>query len=199
MLINYRSLYRKRKELAGLKEETSSLHAQLKAKRRNLQTLEKLLKEASQMKEAAEVAEQPRRTNDYTTFMIACPDGTFVELTEVPQTTIRRVVAELKMALTVDQAQSKSNGNVPFDLAQPFRLYLKGKLMHMDATLEQCGVRNGDTMVVSMDQRSCTISQTAPMVKEVIIQENKSMNLDGISEVVEMQIEGMKRLAEEVK
>lgn len=199
--IDDRSLYRKRKEMAGLKEETTSLHSQLKAKRRNLHTLEKLLKDANRNKELSHLEEEKSSKKQSTiTFMVAFPDGTFIELMEAPETTVRRIITEMKHALLIDNARGNNTAdNCISDLNKPFKLFFKGKLLYNDATMDQCGLRNGDTILFAPDHKAAPEPTPQVVRKEVIMQESQSPNIDGVMDVIREQMECMKKLTDEVK
>ena len=108
-------LYRKRKELAYLKEESTRLQIALKTKRRNLQTLEKLIESANldhdlflqqQQKQLSAESGQVKQKNDHSLlkFFVGFPDGMFIELEESSEITIKYLISVINNLLFYERS-----------------------------------------------------------------------------------------------
>jgi hypothetical protein len=106
----FRTLYRKRKELIYLKEETTRLQVQLKSKRRNLFTLEKILETTQNQPIPTEtVVDNPSakiyKPNSHALikFFVAFSDGMYIELEESSEITIKYLLSILNNLLYHEQ------------------------------------------------------------------------------------------------
>lgn len=168
-----------------MKEEVHGLHGQLKAKRRNLSTLEKIVKDSNR---TADVPQLSTR-NPFIKFFVTFPDGLFVEFEEAPETTIRRLLTLIINILTVDGRKSFAKD---FDEVQ-LKLFLKGKMLKHDTTLDQCGITDGDTILASYKK------EDPVSTKEIVTISPPKEDNKHVLDAISIQMEGMKRLADEVK
>lgn len=214
-----RALHRKRKELSTLREEVESLHSQLKAKRRNLVTLEKLVKESSKSSQKGGIPAKDEETTPPETikFYLSLPNNLFMELEERPSTTIRNVISQAKNVLLTDPSFDDSMLVAEDDkshLGLLLKIFSKGKLLLPDSTLEHCGILSGDTLVASLPgssakpanrQKQPPISLPTPEVKFIPAPEPKAENnetkqmMEGLRELLQKQVKTMEQFAAEVR
>eukprot|EP00981_Chlorochromonas_danica_P007850 scaffold1884_cov343-Ochromonas_danica.AAC.67 len=214
-----RALHRKRKELSSLREEVESLHSQLKAKRRNLVTLEKLVKESSKSAQKGGILAKDEETTPPETikFYLSLPNNLFMELEERPSTTIRNIISQAKNVLLTDPTFDDSMLVAEDDkshLGLLLKLFSKGKLLLPDSTLEHCGILPGDTLVASLpgstkpanrQKQPSAVSFPAPeQVKFIPAPEPKTENnetklmMEGLRELLQKQVKTMEQFAAEV-
>ncbi len=215
MLLSHRSLYRKRKELSGLKEEANSLYAQLKAKRRNLHTLEKILKDANEIAELnkPKEAQLSKPSSPFLKFFVTFPDGLFVEFEELPDTPLRKLLSLIQNIIVNNypkESQSKENkeANSRYwdEVLSQIKLFLRGKmlLVEQNFSLEQCGIKSGDTILATLPKPAPApekvIVEKIPIVAEKPVSNPKDQKmLDGIMQAVGTQLECIQKLTAEVK
>lgn len=155
LLPPYRSLAKKRRELAELEESTKLLRNQVKAKKQNIATLEDLLREANRTREK-ELRKLKMKTGDASEprpailhFFIAGPEGLCVEFTQKAETTIAQLHKEARKAFI-----SKRDVDVSYDVdSVDLRLVFKGKLLLPEQTIEECEIREGDTIMAMLVER----------------------------------------------
>lgn len=178
----------------ALKEEATSLQHQLKAKRRNLATLEKVVREANEIK-AAEAPIKPKQS-PFVKFFMTLPDGLFVEFEELRETTIRQLVLMLRNALSNHRSQKSVT-----EAGDGLKLFLKGKLLILDHSLERCGLQDGDTILVAIpDEAPPKKFEEAPKpVPEVkIVDKTDTASLliqQKVLDAVERQVHSLDELA----
>lgn len=179
----------------ALKEETTSLQHQLKAKRRNLATLEKVVREANEIK-AAEAPPKPKQV-PFVKFFMTLPDGLFVEFEELRETTVRQLILMLRNALANHRSQQ-----VVSEAGDGLKLFLKGKLLILDHSLERCGIQDGDTILISLpEEKPIRRVEEAPkpVVQEVKIIEKPDKDSlfiqQKVLEAVEKQVHSLEELA----
>jgi zinc finger protein DZIP1 len=189
-----RALHQKRKEMNGLKEEAASLQNQLRAKRRNLATLEKVVREANEIK-AVEAPVKPKRS-PFVKFFVTLPNGLFVEFEELRDTTIRQLLLMLRNAL----ANHRSQGAIA-EAGDSLKLFLKGKLLILDHSLERCGLQDGDTILVAIPddeppKRVEIAPAPAPEIKIIEKTDKESLVIQQkVLEAVEKQVNSLEELA----
>jgi hypothetical protein len=150
-----RSLSKKRKELAELEESTKLLRNQVKAKKQNIATLEDLLKEANRTREKelrklklAKGAE-PEVRPTIIRFFIAGPEGLCVEFVQKAETEVAQLLSEARKAFV-----SKRDHDASYDASMiELRLIFKGKLLMPQQTIEDCEIREGDTIMAILAER----------------------------------------------
>lgn len=211
-----RSLYRKRKELSGLKEEANSLYAQLKAKRRNLHTLEKILRDANETADMNKPKEEAKlKRSPFIKFFVTFPDGLFVEFEELPDTPLRKLVSLVQNVLVNNQGSDggaeNANKQTRWDEFLPhIKLFLRGKMLLVDQalTLEQCGIQSGDTLLASYTKpvqlvppptEKIFVEKTPVVVEKEAANPRDQQMLDGIMGAVGKQLECIQKLTSEVK
>lgn len=179
----------------SLKEESSSLQQQLKAKRRNLATLEKVVREANEVKSA----EPPKpKQSPFLKFFMTLPDGLFVEFEELRDTTIRQLLLILRNALSSHRSQK-----LVTEAGDHIRLFLKGKLLILDHSLEQCGLRDGDTILVNITED--VVEKKAEVVTVPETKVDNSHNVEAlllqqkVLDAVEKQLTSVDTLTAELK
>ena len=152
----YRSLAKKRRELVELEESTKLLRNQVKAKKQNIATLEDLLKEANRTREKElrklklhKGSSEPEPRQSIIKFFIAGPEGLCVEFVEKAETNISQLLKEARKAFI-----SKRDNDINYDQEMvDIRLVFKGKLLLPDQTLEDCDIREGDTLMAMLVER----------------------------------------------
>lgn len=191
-IFEFRSLHEKRKELASLKEETLSLHQQIKSKRRNLTTLEKLVREAQDQREeedhTSKYTKKKTPTVPFVKFYITFPDGVYVELEELKETSIRHLLQVVRNALA-GQKHPLQEG-----IHDNTKLFLRGKILLLDSTLAQCGVQDGDTIIVSSLQSDGTrVAESKHETAEAVAVQQRML------QAVELQLKSIEQLTAEIK
>jgi len=177
-----------------LKEEAASLQQQLKAKRRNLATLEKVVREANEIK-AIETPAKPKQS-PFVKFFMTLPDGLFVEFEELRETTVRQLLLMLRNALSSHRSQK-----AVADAGESLKLFLKGKLLILDHSLDRCGIQDGDTILVAIpDEAPPKTIQVAPQpVPEIKIIDKTDKEWiviqQKVLEAVEKQVNSLEELA----
>lgn len=207
-------MYRKRKELSGLKEEANSLYAQLKAKRRNLHTLEKILKDSNEtaaLNKPKGELQSTKPASPYLKFFVTFPDGLFVEFEELSDAPLRKLISLIQNIIAnnypKDAKENKEANNRYWDeMFGQIKLFLKGKmlLVEQNLTLEQCGIKSGDTLLVSLPKPPAPtekiIVEKVPIVTEKPVSNPKDQKmLDGIMQAVGTQLDCIQKLTSEVK
>ena len=178
----YRNLSKKRQELAEVEESSSRLRKEVKAKKKNIATLEEMIKETNRTREAEirniksyEENDRVDRTiapvrSSLVTFYVVSPDGLCIEFREKPSMRIDLLEIEAARAF-VSKKDRQHEGEVI-----TVRLMKKGKLLLGDSTLEDCGVMDGDTIVVKLENTSTKeankpISSSSDAGKEPIMKD----------------------------
>jgi hypothetical protein len=149
-----RSLSKKRRELAELEESTKLLRNQVKAKKQNIATLEDLLREANRTREK-ELRKLKMKGNAepvraaIVRFFIAGPEGLCVEFVQKSETEIAQLLKEAKKAFI-----SRRDVDASYDVNMvDLRLVFKGKLLLPEQTIEDCDIREGDTIMAMLVER----------------------------------------------
>lgn len=222
-----KSLYRKRKELAYLKEETTRLQIQLKTKRRNLQTLEKLIESANQDHDWFLQQQQKQLTDKLgqkvpenhglIKFFVGFPDGMFIELEESSEITIKYLISVINNLLFYERSAASNNKNVPTvpggvrkissaemdhpslydNNSQNIKLFLRGKLLMVNATLSQAGVITGDTLLATFAFPPTESKE--PEIKQETKVDDQSAVTKSLVEALASQTNCIQRLTEEIK
>jgi hypothetical protein len=202
-------LYQKRKELVYLKEEATRLQIQLKTKRRNLTTLEKLIENANAEDLETKKPSQPSG-HALVKFFVAFPDGKFIELEESSEITIKylnSIINNLLFYETMTRAKAAAGGKSstdPFhgsaDREGNIKLYLKGKLLMSSSTLAQNGVMNGDTLLATV----IGFGETSVVEKKEVEQPMRAEAKDDATtrtliEALTAQTDCISKLAREIK
>ena len=163
-----RGLSKKRRALAELEESTKLLRNQVKAKKQNIATLEDLLKEANRTREKElrklrmqKGAEIPDEKHSVVKFFIAGPEGLCVEFVEKAETEISQLLREARKAFI-----SVRDHDYAFDpnLVE-LRLVFKGRLLLPEQTIEECGIKPGDTLMALLvePKKEEKVSAAAPV------------------------------------
>ena len=153
----HRSLLRKRNEAAELKETSKQLKQQLKAKKRGIDALEEMLKEANRKNAGARKRIQqeeehhdppPLKQNGLLKFFVSGPDGLCVEFQSKSDSLVLNLKREVKQAF-----RSKHNGDEWADEGS-LRLLRYGRVMTDSSTLAENDLSNGDTVIAIVDNTS---------------------------------------------
>ncbi|RYH30926.1 hypothetical protein EON65_03860 [archaeon] len=206
--VKKKTLHRKRRELVGLKEEVTSLYGQLKAKRRNLTTLEKLVKETGKA-----LRPSPQEEPSYDkpiSFYVSLPNNVFMELTERPSATVRNILSQVMNVLLTDRnfdplAHFGSLEEMQASPQNVLQLFSKGKLLLLDSSLVQCHVQSGDTLVAAYPLAKAAAKPSAKPAQEAAkaverpatVQDTGVMT--GINDIIGKQLQSMEQLAAEMK
>ena len=162
-----RSLMKKRTEVIELRETSKQLKMQLKSKKRGIETLEEMLKEASKNNSVAkprhnrrhhrkeksdresEDEQQPRAvppSSGILKYFVCGPDGICVEFTSKPSTTIRELRRDVHNTLGPMKEDTDGNKDIQF------KLMLNGRILPEDLTLFENGIKSGDTLIAITDR-----------------------------------------------
>lgn len=136
--------------MVELEESTKLLRNQVKAKKQNIATLEDLLKEANRTREKElrklrmqKGADIPEEKASIVKFFIAGPEGLCVEFVEKAETEISQLLREARKAfISVRDHDYSYDPNLV-----EVRLVFKGRLLLPEQTIEECGIRAGDTLM----------------------------------------------------
>jgi hypothetical protein len=164
-----RSLLRKRSEVAELRVSSKQLKQQLKAKRRGVDALEEMLKEANrnnanarrkaqrgEQPEAVEAA--PARGTELLKFFVSGPEGLCVEFQSKGSSTVRDLKREVREAFRSGEGAGAGAEEGTGDAGRGWsgdgliRLLRHGRVMVDDSTLQENGLRSGDTVVALVDR-----------------------------------------------
>jgi hypothetical protein len=203
VLNTHRGLSKKRRELVELEESTKLLRNQVKAKKQNIATLEDLLKEANRtrekelrkLKKGGDVTEsQPAVVK----FFIAGPEGLCVEFVEKRETSVAQLLLSARQAFI-----SRRDHEVSYDSSSvELRLVFKGKLLLADQTIEECSIREGDTLMallIEHKQPSAPAAAPAPQNAPAPVT-NDSEKLSQLLEYLsKQQQDSMKEIATDIK
>eukprot|EP01041_Mallomonas_annulata_P001492 gene1492-2874_t len=211
-----RSLIKKRKELIELNESSKVMKSQLKSKKKSLFALEELLKETSKSRlhdrrrsdrggcttttdnhSIEEIIPEISRPS-ILRFYITGPDGVCVEFNNRWETRIADIKREVKLVFSSRNKKStdkhpSSTSTSTADIS--LSLYYQGRLLMDDSTLENIGVRMGDTIVAVIHQED--------MSNKVIIENNTNSTGTGSTsdgrKDMQIQVEMMERQQEMMK
>lgn len=190
-----------------MKEEVDSLQSQLKAKRRNLSTLEKLVKDASKSRKPAQ--EDAKEAAEIVKFYVSLPNNIFMELEERPGTTIRNICSQA-MNVILSDPNFEDTLLLPDDTQgkghSQLKLFCRGRLLLGDSTLEQCRISSGDTLVASFATRPAPASRAPPKHAEVKQSPQHESNdneskvmLQALGDLLTKQLKSMEQFAQEVR
>ena len=208
-----KGLSKKRREMAELEESTKLLRNQVKAKKQNIATLEDLLKEANRTreKELRKLKLQQRHNGDgeaeeakssIVKFFIAGPEGLCVEFVEKSETSVAQLLLEARKAFISkrDTFESSSGSN---NQSAEMRLVFKGKLLMPEQTVEECDVRNGDTlMALLVDQHRQVKEAPAPPLQtaaHATAGDQEALTRQMLEFLSQQQQASMKELASDIK
>lgn len=145
--------------MAELKEVSKQLKQQLKAKKRGIDALEDMLKEAnrkkaSQRRDRAKpeeqvpvVEEQPSK--QLLQFFVSGPDGLCVEFQSKSSSSVRDLKREVREAFRTNSNHDDSRG---WDGEGAIRLMRHGRVMVDDSTLHENGLHSGDTLIAVIEK-----------------------------------------------
>lgn len=150
------------------------------------------------MREAQDQREEEDRTAQYTKkkapivpfikFYITFPDGVYVELEELKETSIRHLLQVVRNALAGQKhpLQEGINDNT--------KLFLRGKILLLDSSLAQCGVQDGDTIIVNnMQSHDTPVAESKSETAEAVAMQQKML------QAVELQLKSIEQLTAEIK
>jgi uncharacterized ubiquitin-like protein YukD len=162
---------------------SKSLKEQVKSKKTSLNLLEDMMKKVGSAKPAPEAeAAKPAMLK----FFVAGPKGVCVEFSLASDTKIASIVKEARSAFVSRRTRHSKRGDVTI------KLMFQGKWLLDDSSLQNCNVRNGDTIVVSIEEDSDDSEDEKP----VTIIQAPTANLE---EVIRVQSEAYKRMADDMR
>lgn len=142
---------RKRNEIAELKESSKQLKRQLKVKKRGIDALENMLREATRSnaqrrrshadQQPLEQPASPRRT-DPLKFFVSNSEGLCVEFQSKSTSLVRDLKREIREAF-----RSKDENDGIGSSHAVLRVVHNGRVLVDDTSLGENGVRNGETLV----------------------------------------------------
>jgi hypothetical protein len=143
---------------------------------------------------------------------VTFPDGLFIELEEMKDTTIRQLFLILRNVLSshpnyYDYFPVDETNTVDISMKTHFKLFLRGKLLLMDHTIEQSGLKDGDTLFLAKDPKanqSVMKNETPiPMIQPTVITNMNTENLEKLQkqmlEIVEKQLYSIENLSKDIK
>jgi hypothetical protein len=159
-----RSLINKRKELEELQENSKMLRAQLRSKKKGIQTLETLLKDASNREHHSRsrrkgkehsvdptpipVIQEPPKKPPYTKIFISGPNGWCIELNTRNISTISELKKEVKQAFVNKKDIDEEYGPDP-----SINLLYQGRVLLNDSAIEDIDdLKYGDTIVAHIEK-----------------------------------------------
>ena len=159
-----RSLLRKRNEVAELKETSKQLKQQLKAKKRGIDALEEMLKEANRVsaqnrrkqRDHEEKVVEEKPPNQLLQFFVSGPDGLCVEFQSKSNSLVRDLKREVREAFR--QGRDGNATSTDWGSDGLIRLMRHGRVMVDDSTLQENGLRSGDTVIAVMDKRAAAVA-----------------------------------------
>jgi lysyl-tRNA synthetase class II len=168
-LISFRSLINKRKELEELQENSKMLRAQLRSKKKGIQTLETLLKDASTREHQsrsrrkgkerstdptptpipAPVAQDlPLKKPPFTKIYVSGPNGWCIEFNKRNTDTISELKKEVKQAFVNKKDLDEEYGPDP-----TINLLYQGRVLLNDSAIEDIDdLKYGDTIVAHIEK-----------------------------------------------
>ena len=166
---NCRSLVAKRRELSELKESTKQLKSQVQSKRKNIATLEDLLKNAGKIesrnnrrhnkKESIAISSQlqPQPNIEHTNyippiikFYVTGPDGLCIEFNERGDTMILEIIKHIDYSFDLKAIRDE----VSEQETRQIKLIYQGRILLEAATIDDCNIRPGDTIVAVFKNHS---------------------------------------------
>lgn len=142
---------KKRKEVAELREQSKQLRQQLKTKKRGIDTLENLLREAKRNSRrpvsADSNAEETRKPRPEVMKIYVCGEnGLCVEFVVHGPTAIRELKREIREAFGIPVGAVDG-------MSTSLRLMLQGRVLMDDFSIDESGIQPGDTLVVVTEKR----------------------------------------------
>lgn len=167
--LDVRSLITKRKELSELKESVKHLKSEVHTKRKNILTLEDLLKSAGTSTEKPRSRKQSSRHSNQAVnnhfiestsaarpaiikFHISGPDGLCIEFNERGDTMVMELIKHVDDVFSTE--------HIPGSEAGTTKLTYQGRLLMDSATVDDCCIRPGDTVVAVMKKNTGEAKET---------------------------------------
>lgn len=145
-------LSKKRNELVELQESSKHLKSQLKSKKKGIQTLETLLKDAGtrsrkyKSREASDSDDEHKKQKVVRPlqlkFFVVGPTGLCVEFNLPGSSTIEELRHDAKLAF-ISKSESKNSKGKELIVTITYQ----GRLLPDEATLDELNIRNGDSLV----------------------------------------------------